>query len=111
VKTAKQIPIHFDLRPRLMTYIGPPAKCPLCVLILYLMESTASAYLVAIPNTPVSHIHRTAPGPPRAMAVATPTIFPVPIVAASAVVSAPKCPTSPRPSELFRKDRRIAFPI
>jgi hypothetical protein len=45
--------------------------------------------LVAIPKMPVSHIQRTAPGPPAATAVATPTMLPVPIVAASAVVSAP----------------------
>ena len=34
------------------------------------------------------HIHTKAPAPPETIAVATPTIFPVPIVAASAVVSA-----------------------
>lgn len=34
--------------------------------------------------------HTRAPGPPETMAVATPTIFPVPMVAASAVVSAEK---------------------
>ena len=36
----------------------------------------------------ISHIHRTAPGPPAETAVATPTMLPVPMVAASAVVSA-----------------------
>src|SRR5438477_11820658 len=50
---------------------------------------------VAIPKTPVSHIQSTAPGPPAAMAVATPTMFPVPIVAANAVVNAPNWLTSP----------------
>lgn len=39
--------------------------------------------------------HTRAPGPPETMAVATPTIFPVLMVAASAVVSAEKEDTSP----------------
>lgn len=41
--------------------------------------------------------HTRAPGPPETMAVATPTIFPVPMVVASAVVSAEKGDTSPCP--------------
>jgi hypothetical protein len=48
-----------------------------------------------MPNTPVSHIHSKAPGPPNAMAVPTPTMFPVPIVEANAVVKAPNWETSP----------------
>ena len=36
-----------------------------------------------------------APGPPALIAVATPTILPVPIVADSAVHKAPKLDTSP----------------
>jgi len=43
-------------------------------------------------------------------AVATPTMFPVPIVAASAVVSAPNWLTSPVPSLVVCSDRRIAVP-
>ena len=46
--------------------------------------------------------HTRAPGPPETMAVATPTIFPVPMVAASAVVSAEKGDTSPCPRLLVR---------
>ncbi len=57
--------------------------------------STASAYLVAIPKRPVTHIQNIAPGPPAAMAVATPAILPVPTVAASAVIRAWKCEMSP----------------
>ena len=34
------------------------------------------------------HIQKTAPGPPRAIAAATPMIFPVPTVAACAVIKA-----------------------
>src|SRR5699024_1895464 len=47
-----------------------------------------SAYLDAIPTRPVIHIQNRAPGPPMWMAVATPTILPVPTVAANAVASA-----------------------
>lgn len=63
-----------------------------------------------MPNTPVSHIHSTAPGPPSETAVATPTMLPVPMVAASAVVSAPKWLTSPSPSRVRRSESRIACP-
>ena len=41
-----------------------------------------------MPKKAENHIQNTAPAPPAAMAVATPTMFPVPIVAASAVASA-----------------------
>src|SRR5213075_3114363 len=68
---------------------------PPSVLMRYFTERTASEYFVAIPKTPVSHIQSTAPGPPAAMAVATPTMFPVPMVAANAVVNAPNWLMSP----------------
>ncbi len=97
--------------PRSSTYIGPPAIVPSAVVMRYFTESSASAYLVAIPKTPVSHIQRTAPGPPDATAVATPTMLPVPIVAASAVVSAPNCETSPSPSDSRCSEMRIACPM
>jgi len=67
--------------------------------------------LVAMPKTPVSHIHNTAPGPPEAIAVATPTILPVPTVAAKAVVKAPKWLISPSPSLVRSNDNLIALPI
>ena len=73
----------------------------------YFTASTASAYLVAMPKTPVSHIQSTAPGPPAATAVATPTMLPVPIVAASAVVSAPNWLMSPSPSRSRLNDSRM----
>ena len=44
--------------------------------------------MVAMPNTPVSQHQSTAPGPPRAMAVPTPMMLPVPMVEARAVVRA-----------------------
>ena len=46
-----------------------------------------SEYLVAIPKRAVSHIQKIAPGPPKVIAVATPTILPIPTVAAKAVIS------------------------
>ena len=89
VKAANAMPSQRSPIPRSSTYIGPPALRPCGVVMRYLMARSASPYLVAMPKMPVSHIHRTAPGPPAAIAVATPTMLPVPIVAASAVVSAP----------------------
>jgi hypothetical protein len=41
-----------------------------------------------MPKTAQTHIQKIAPGPPRKMAVATPAMFPVPMVAARAVVRA-----------------------
>ena len=51
------------------------------------MASTASEYFVAMPTSAVIHIQNTAPGPPMAMAAATPTMLPLPMVAESAVIS------------------------
>jgi hypothetical protein len=60
-----------------------------------LTANTASEYLVAMPSKPVIHIQNTAPGPPRVIAVATPTMLPMPTVAANAVISAAKWLMSP----------------
>ena len=38
-----------------------------------------------MPTNPMTHIQKIAPGPPSAIAVATPAIFPVPTVADMAV--------------------------
>ena len=70
-----------------MAYIGPPAYSPAAFFSLYLTASTLSAYFVDSPNSALIHIQNSAPGPPETSAVATPTIFPVPMVAASAVIS------------------------
>ncbi len=59
----------------------------------------------------MNHIQRTAPGPPAASAVATPMIFPVPMVAARAVVSAPNCETSPSPSGSGVTDNLIPLKV
>ena len=87
-KSAKSIPSHFILSPRSRTYIAPPSIRPSLLFTLYLIEIRDSAYFVAIPNTPVIQHQNTAPGPPMNMAVPTPTMLPVPIVDAKAVVSA-----------------------
>ncbi len=98
VNSANTTPAHFILSPCSRAHMGPPSIVPSDVLTLYLTPSRASEYFVAMPKTPVSHVQRTAPGPPSATAVATPMILPVPIVAANAVVSAPNWLTSPSPS-------------
>ncbi len=111
VSSANTTPSHLIRSPRSSTYIGPPAIAPDGVVTRYFTASSASPYFVAIPNTPVSHIHSTAPGPPAATAVATPTMLPVPIVAASAVASAPNWLTSPVPSAERPSEIRIPLPM
>ena len=48
-----------------------------------------------MPSAAVTHIQKSAPGPPQWMAMATPAMFPMPTVAESAVVRAWKWETSP----------------
>ena len=66
----------------------------------------ASAYLVAIPKSAVTHIQKIAPGPPKKIAVATPAIFPVPTVADNAVIRESKEDISPSSSvfDFLNKD-------
>ena len=111
VSAAKTTPSQRCPRPRSSAYIGPPAMVPSGMTTRYFTARRASPYFVAIPKTPVSHIQSTAPGPPAATAVATPTMLPVPIVAASAVVSAPNWLTSPAPSLDVCSDRRMAVGV
>ena len=73
--------------PFFMAYIGPPAISPTEFVSRYLTAKTDSAYLVDSPNAALIHIQTIAPGPPSTIAVATPTILPVPTVAESAVMS------------------------
>ena len=95
VKMQKSIANHFMFNPRSSAYIGPPDISPLAFVTRYLIASNPSEYLVAMPSTPVSQHQNTAPGPPRDIAVATPMILPVPIVAANAVARAANWLTSP----------------
>ena len=89
-------------------YIAPPSMLPLWSFTRYFTAANVSEYFVAMPNTPVSHIHSTAPGPPARMAVPTPTMLPVPMVADSAVVSAPNWLMSPGASGSFVTDSLMA---
>ena len=50
-----------------------------------------------MPTRAISHIHTSAPGPPEWIAVATPTMLPVPMVADSEVASAAPAPMVPTP--------------
>ena len=73
--------------PFFMAYIGPPAISPTEFFSRYLTARTDSPYLVDRPKQALIHIQTRAPGPPSTMAVATPTMLPVPTVADSAVAS------------------------
>ena len=59
--------------------------------------------MVHIPSIADIHIQNTLPGPPIDIAPATPAIFPVPTVAASAVVAAWKGESAPSAISLFLK--------
>ena len=56
--------------------------------ILYNCPKVDSMKALEAPNSAMTHIQKIAPGPPMVSAVATPTIFPVPIEPARAVKSA-----------------------
>ena len=85
-----------------MVNMGPPFISPLAFTSRYLKPSIHSENLVDSPKQADSHIHTKAPGPPANMAVATPTILPVPMVAARAVMRAEKGDTSPLPRLVVR---------
>ncbi len=117
-KTAKHtpsvFPSHLVLKPLSSVYIGPPAISPLSLVTRYLTASRDSAYFVERPKSAEIHIQTIAPGPPATMAVATPTMFPVPMVAASAVIRDWKGEMSPFDTSswlsLFEKTSLIANP-
>jgi len=66
------------------------------------------AYFVAMPTSAVIHIQNTAPGPPSAIAVATPAMLPTPIVAARQVIRAANGLTSPCPSTSPTRPRQTS---
>ncbi len=78
--------------------MGPPVRSPFSFRVRYFTESTASAYFVPMPTSPDTQSQNTAPGPPIVTAPATPAMFPMPIVAASAVASDWNGVTSPFPA-------------
>ena len=100
--------LPFFSNARRQAYMAPPSMLPLWSFTRYFTAANVSAYLVAMPNTPVSHIHRMAPGPPASTAVPTPTMLPVPMVAESAVVRAPNWLMSPGASGSFVTDSLMA---
>jgi len=78
-------------------HVGPPRRFPSSPFTRYFRLKVQEVNLTAIPKAAVTHIQKTAPGPPEAIAVATPAMFPVPMVALSAVERASKwliCPSS-----------------
>ena len=94
---AKALLSHMNRLPRPLSMYrkGPPRKRPGRLSTRYFTASRPSAYLVAMPKNAAVSIHKRAPGPPAATAVATPTMLPVPTVAAREVHSAEKAETSP----------------
>ncbi len=99
------------VKARRHAYIAPPSMRPSLSFTRYLTAAKVSEYFVAMPNTPVIHIQNTAPGPPAKMAVATPTMFPVPMVADNAVHSAPNWLMSPGASGSLVTDSLMAVGI
>lgn len=61
-----------------------------------------------MPTSAEIHIQKMAPGPPAVIAVATPTMLPVPMVADSAVHKAPNWLMSPGASGSFVTDSLMA---
>ena len=59
---------------------GPALYSPSSLFSRYLIEQTTSEYLIAMATKPTTHIQKIAPGPPLTIPIATPIIFPVPIV-------------------------------
>ncbi len=118
-RMAKQLPRNFPslLLPRAFTqvYMGPPARSPFSLTLLYFTDRVLSASFVAMPMILVTTIQNRAPGPPNTMAVVTPRMLPVPIVTASSVVKAekeeiPPFVFGPRPLSSRPKMHRKANP-
>ena len=89
IKPAKQKKeaknFHCLPSPSTITYIGPPCISPAESFPLYIIAKVQVKYFVTTPTNALTHIQKTAPGPPTFMAIATPAILPIPTVAAKAV--------------------------
>ena len=79
---------HDFPKPSIIKYIGPPCKTPALSFPLNMIAKVDVKNFVDIPITALTHIQKTAPGPPIEIATATPAIFPIPMVEDKAVVSA-----------------------
>ena len=64
-----------------MTHIGPPLGSSGLSVRRNSIDRVTSVVLRAMPARPTTHIQNTAPGPPSAMATATPPMLPRPTVA------------------------------
>ena len=114
-KSAKRKPMTepsvLFLKPFFMVNIGPPFISPFALTSRYLIASMHSENFDVRPKHAEIHIQTRAPGPPANIAVATPTILPVPMVAASAVISAENGDTSPVPRFWVRASLERTLPI
>ena len=77
--------------------MGPPETDPSWLTLRYLTPKVHSTNFEDIPKIPAKTIQNVAPGPPVAMAIATPEILPNPTVPERAVVNAWKWETCPEP--------------
>ena len=68
--------------------MGPPTVSPFRFWVRKWTARTISENFVAMPKKELTHIQKTAPGPPLTIAVATPMMLPVPKVPARAVAVA-----------------------
>ena len=75
-------------KPSTIKYIGPPCVLPSLSFPLNMMAKLEVKNFVDIPIIALIHIQNTAPGPPKAIATATPAMFPMPMVEDNAVVKA-----------------------
>ena len=66
------------------TYMGPPCGLSRSSVFRYSIASVTSVSLMLMPRKPITHIQNMAPGPPSAMASATPPMLPRPTVADNA---------------------------
>ena len=75
--------------------MGPPEPTPSGPMRRYIWLSVHSANLLLMPKKPAMIIQMIAPGPPTLTAMATPAMFPKPIVADNALANAWKWESSP----------------
>ena len=85
--------------------MGPPTHSPVSLRSRKCTARVTSANLVHMPSSAEHHIQNTAPGPPMAMAPATPAMLPVPTVPASAVHTAWKGVMAPSEASFLRNMR------
>ena len=86
---------------------GPPRNSPLWRN-LYICDSVDSTKAVDAPRNATIHIQNTAPGPSNAMAVATPTMFPVPTLPDRAIQKASNDDMPSAPRLLLNRERTIS---